>query len=299
MSTGWVLVGGDEPLLGSLADAMPVGTDAATVGSDIASTVRAALEAGEQRFAIIGGDRELHAAVDAMRACIDDGWSGAPLAVRFPDDPSIDPADAVQLLVALLPIEPGGLAATLGLGLDPRATVSMLATDHAWGPLDVGLVTIDARTSVLVSTLDLGIDRLERPLLGKRPEVQVTIELDGRRAKRRRDEAVTHRGVPEPLGWITIANGQYEGQARIAPRAVPHDRAFDVSIGRGDARAVTRWRRAARRAAHVPDPSIEEWLCDRVTVRCSAPVPARLDGSSIEGERFEVRLARLGIALKI
>lgn len=299
VSAHWILLGHDAELLGSLAATAPADCTITTTATGIGASVRTALAEGAQRFAIVGGDRELHAAVEAMRVCIDEGWARPPLQVRFPDDPSIDPTETIRLLIALLPTEPGGLAATLGLAADPRATISMLGTDHAWGPLDVGIVTADDRTSVLVSTLDIGIDAVERPRFGARPSIQVTIDIEGRRARRRRDVAMLHRGPAEPLGWIAIANGQYERLARIAPRAIPHDRAFDVLIGRGDVRAVRRWRRTARHAGHVPDPAIDEWLSDRITLGFDRPIVARLDGDAIGAERLEVRLTRLGIALKI
>ena len=294
MTTRWILLGSDEPLLASLAADAPSGVGCVAAGTDIDARVRAALAAGEQRFAVVGGDVELHATVDSMRARIEDGWTGPGLRLRFPEDPSIDPHEQVSLCVALLPTAPGGLAATLGIEPDARAALTMLATDRAWGPLDVGLVTIDERRTVLVSAFDVGVDTLAR-----RERRTVSLTLDGRLAKRRRDEVGTHSRDDEPLGWIAIANGQYEGASRIAPRAVPHDRAFDVLIGRGDARAVRRWRRAARRSAHVPDPAIEEWLSDGVSMRFSEPVTARLDGAPTSMERFEVRMSRLGIALKI
>lgn len=294
MSVRWILLGGDAALLASLAADPPSGVECVASGGAIAASVRDGVAAGEQRFAVVGGDTELHAAVDAMRACIDAGWTGPRLPVRFPDDPSIDPLEPIALCIALLPTAPGGLAATLGIEPDARAAAAMLTTDHVWGPLDVGLVTVDDRSTVLVSTFDVGIDAQ-----GRHVRRSVSSTLGGHLAKRRRDASELHVRDEGPLGWIAIANGQYDGTSRIAPRAVPHDRALDVLLGGGDARTVSRWRRAARRGAHVPDPSIEEWLCDHVALRFSEPVTASLDGISMPMERFEVRMSRLGIALKI
>jgi diacylglycerol kinase family enzyme len=303
----WIVLGRDASLLEAVRAQLPQGLDATIrTGSptSLAEATRSALAAGEQRILVVGGDRELHDVVDGIRLAEDARRALHPLPVRWPDDPSIDPSEAIRVVVALRAAEEGGLASTLGLGADPFTRLDALATDAVWGPLDVGVVDLvrpdETRLrSVLVSGMHTGLHLL-RGRSARRAGIAATeLSVTGRPSK--------GRGAAEPmrieggsLGFLSVANGQCDGVARIAPRAVPQDRAFDVLVGRGTSREVRRWRRLARRGMHVPDRSIGEWLASTVSLRLAGPIPVMLDGYRIEGvTRVDLELHRLGIALKV
>lgn len=257
------------------------------------------LRAGQQRILVCGGDAIVHDVVEAIRPTLTDGSALPALPVRYPDDPFIDPSEPVRVLLALFPSAPNGIARTIGVTADEAATLASLPTPNAWGPLDVGVARLDEVETVLVSMFDAGIDRLASGVLGRRAAaVAAVVETHGR-AARARGQTMTHERREVPLGWIAIANGQFDGELRIAPRAVPHDRAFDLVQGAGDPVTVRRWRRAALRGAHVPDRRIAEQLADQVMVSFDREVPVRLDGRELRCSRFEVRIERLGIALKV
>lgn len=298
MTDAWWLLGRDEQQLRALAaTASPELALQIASGADLRATAASLLEAGAQRFAILGDDPELHDVVAAIVAAARSGWAPAPIPVHYPDDPMIDRTEPVRALVALLPIRGEGLSATLGIAPVARAAdpCAMLGSARAWGPLDVGILRRDGIEDVLVSVLELAADALPRRAVPP----TLTLEIHGRPALRRRDEPGELQLEPLPLGWFAIANGQYAEGARIAPRAVPHDRMLDVLLGRGDRREVVRWRRAARRAAHVPDRAITELLADRIAITGSVPMGARLDGREVAVQQLELRLERFGIALKI
>lgn len=261
-----------------------------TVGSGASASAIGA----SQRIVVAGDDAELHDLVEALRGADHDAPA---IPVRFPEDPSIDPSEPVRFIVALSPRSDGGLARTIGIR--PDSPMARSDDDAVWGPLDIGIVTIDGAERVLVSHLDIGLDAQPRGMLGRMRAPMVSGSFRGRRPMRRGEPMTQHAIEAQPLGWIAIANGQYEGDARIAPRAVPHDRAFDLLLARGDLRSIRRMRRDATRAAHVPDRAIEERLIDAATLTFDRPVRLRLDDRWLTATSVSLRLERLGIALKV
>lgn len=289
----WVILGTDAEHVASVAASLPAGIDAVATPGDVRTVAAGALAAGAQRFLVAGGDRDLHDLVAAVRATP----PRDALTVRFPDDPMIEPTEHVVVFVAIAPAVSSGLARTIGI--QPGALPN-LGNDHAWGPLDVGILTLEGTEHVMVSHMEIAIDEQPTPGRFRRaPAPQVQLSLNGRRTNRLRAPFEPHHRGPEPLGWIAIANGQYMGDARIAPRAVPHDRGLDVLIGSGDARTVRGWRRAALHAAHESDAGIEGWLADAVQVRVDRPVRLRLDDRWLTGSEVSLRIERPGIALKV
>jgi diacylglycerol kinase family enzyme len=127
------------------------------------------------------------------------------------------------------------------------------------------------------------------------------ISLHGRKA--RGVKVGTELGdvnVDATVTLFVVANCQFFGGGlRVAPRAIPSDGLLDVLVGQGNKREALAALQKMPKGEHVPDPTISEYLADRVAIGGDHAFAVEADGEYLGTTPAVFDVVRDAIALKV
>lgn len=90
--------------------------------------------------------------------------------------------------------------------------------------------------------------------------------------------ALDKRSLDMAVCNVIVANGQFfRDGMRIAPKAHPSDGRFDSLVMKGTKRDYIAALTKSRKGDHVPDPSIREYMAEKVEVRSERPLEVQAD----------------------
>ncbi|MGH8936941.1 MAG: diacylglycerol/lipid kinase family protein [Acidimicrobiia bacterium] len=253
--------------------------------AEVATGVRAGIEAGRRRFMAVGGDGTVNLVVDAL---LRHPWPEPPVLAILPAGSGSD-----LLRTFAIPQQMERAAVHLRGEQTYLADVGVL--EGAWGRrhfLNVAQAGIGAAT---VETAE----RLPRRLGARRYLLSFWMTLPGFR----RTEIELQAGARAYRGAATnvvLANAQYFGGGmNIAPRANLVDGRLDIQIFTGPKREAVTLIPRIRRGLHLTHPSVRRLSAEEFTLRSDRPWPVEADGEPVGETPLSGRVLAGAIRLKI
>jgi diacylglycerol kinase (ATP) len=282
----------------------------------VLSEVRAHLERRELECDIRTADRPGEATRLARLALEE----GARLLVAVGDDGTVRDVvngmmcdDRARVPEAVLGVVAGGAGCdfikTFGIPPNPAHAVAHLDGPESF-PIDVGKVTCVRAdrnaTSYFCNLAEVGLGASVTSTAARLPmrlgPARYLLSLWLRAPLHRRAEVVVDlvdRTYEGPMSSMIVANGQFLGGMKVAPRAAPTDGLLDVLIGRASRVEEIALAPKVFRGEHLPHPDIKLAKRVRVSIEADRPLPVSVDGAVLGHTPATFEVLSEAIRLKV